>query len=101
MTIFMDIELISVMEAEPPDAYAVTFDVIYSGETWCRSLVMVDTVTAAGLGGEEYPVVSVARDALLESLATEARPVSLHLRLTSAGVTVVGRGSPGERGPLG
>jgi len=39
MTLFMDIELVSAGEEEPPDAYAVAFDVIYSGETWCRSLV--------------------------------------------------------------
>ncbi len=42
MAIFMDIEFVSIQEAEPPDAFSVAFDVIYAGETWCRSLVDVE-----------------------------------------------------------
>ena len=47
MAVFMDVELVSVVEAESPDAYAVTFDVIYCGETWCRSMVGVEEAMAA------------------------------------------------------
>ena len=52
VAIFMDIELVSIEEAEPPDAFAVTFDVIYAGETWCRSLVCVDRWRRGGQDGE-------------------------------------------------
>jgi len=95
MAIFMDIELVSLDEAEPPDECAVTFDVIYAGETWCRSLICVDAATVARLERDERAVVGAARDALLELLAIEPVPVSFHLRLTPEGVTVLARATPG------
>ncbi|MBN1629826.1 MAG: hypothetical protein JW990_08680 [Thermoleophilia bacterium] len=98
MTLFMDIELVSIDEAESPDACTVTFDVIYAGETWCRSCVWVDDAVAAGFGRDERLVIGVARDALLELLATESVPVSFHLRLTPDGPTVLARATPGAPG---
>lgn len=95
MALFMDIELVSIQEAEPPDAYAVAFDVIYGGETWCRSLVWVESALAARLEREERAVVVAARDALLELLALEVLPVSLEVRLAAEGCTVLARGVPG------
>jgi len=95
VALFMDIELVSIQEAEPPDAYAVAFDVIYAGETWCRSLVSVDTAAAACMGRDEYEMVRTARGALLDLLAVETVPVSLHLRLGIDGVAVLARGRPG------
>ena len=95
MALFMDIELVSIQEAEPPDAYAAAFDVIYAGETWCRSLVSVDTAAAACMGRDEYEMVRAARGALLDLLAVETVPVSLHLRLGIDGVAVLARGRPG------
>ncbi|MFH0915611.1 MAG: hypothetical protein V1912_04100 [bacterium] len=95
MTIFMDIELVSIVEGELPDAYTVTFDVIYPGETWCRSVVGVDTAVAARLEREEQALIGAARDALLELLALEAVPVSFQLRLAPEGITTLARGAPG------
>lgn len=94
MALFMDIELVSLDEAESPDAFAVTFDVIYAGETWCRSLVCIDDNTAARLGRDERAVVNAARDALLGLLAVETVPVSLHLRMQGDGIAVLARGTP-------
>jgi hypothetical protein len=91
----MDIELVSIDEAEPPDVFAVTFDVIYAGETWCRSLVRVESAVAARLERDERAVIGAARDALLELLAVEAAPVSFHLRLGTEGSTVLARAAPG------
>jgi hypothetical protein len=96
VTIFMDVELVSIVDGESLDAYTVTFDVIYSGETWCRSIVGVDGAVAAGLEREEYEIVRAARDALLELLAAEAEPVSFQLRLASDGTTVLARATPGS-----
>jgi hypothetical protein len=93
----MDIELVAIDEAEHPDAFAVVFDAIYAGETWCRSLVWVDAETAAALDRDERAVISAARDALLERLAMEPAPVSFELRLGQGGSTVVARGTPGGR----
>jgi hypothetical protein len=95
VTIFMDIELVSIVGAELPDAYTVTFDVIYSGETWCRSMVGVDSALAARLGHEEYAIVRAARDALLELLVAEAEPVSFQLRLDTDCTTILARATPG------
>jgi hypothetical protein len=92
----MDIELVSIQEAELPDAFCVAFDVIYAGETWCRSLVSVGADVAASLEREERAVVRAARDALLELLAVEAAPVSFHLRLTGERCMVLARGRPGS-----
>jgi hypothetical protein len=95
VTIFMDVELVCIDDAEPPDAFEVVFDVIYAGETWCRSLVCVDATMAARLERDEQSVIGATRDALLELLTVEAAPVSLHLRLTSEGTTILARGTPG------
>jgi hypothetical protein len=95
VTIFMDVELVSIVEGELPDAYTATFDVIYPGETWCRSVVLVDTAAAARLEREERAVVSAARDALLELLAGEGAPVSFLIRLAPEGATVLARATPG------
>ncbi len=90
----MDIELVSIDEAESLGAFNVTFDVIYAGETWCRSEVCIDRAVAARLEWDERAVVGVARDALLDQLAVEAAPVSFCLRLTNEGCTVLARAAP-------
>jgi hypothetical protein len=95
VAIFMDIEFVSILEAEPPDVFSVAFDVIYAGETWCRSVVEVDAGAATRLGGDEQAVVRAARDALLDLLAAEAAPVSFHVRLGGEGVTVLATARPG------
>jgi hypothetical protein len=41
MTWIVDIDMLGVESAEPPDALAIAFDVTYPGETWCRSLVLI------------------------------------------------------------
>lgn len=94
MAIFMDIELVSLDEAAEPGGCVVTFDVIYPGETWCRSVIEVDRLVTTRLGHEERAVVAVARDALLDRLAAELVPVSLHLRLGEQGCSVLARGTP-------
>ncbi len=93
----MDIEFVAIDEAPSSDAYAVVFDAIYAGETWCRSLVWVDAEVAAGVDREERAIISTARNALLDCLAIEPEPVSLELRLSLAGTAVVARGTPGGR----
>lgn len=87
----MDIEFVALTEAEDPDAFAVAFDVIYSGETWCRSEVLLARDTAAGAGCDEAAMTAAARDALLDLLAVEPSPVSLRLRLTPIGVSILDR----------
>lgn len=94
----MDIELVGIDEAEYPDAFAVVFDVIYAGETWCRSLVWVNADLATELGMDEQAVIGAARDALLDLLAVETVPVSLQLRLGRGGPAVLARGTPGRQG---
>jgi len=91
----MDIELVSIDEAGPPDAFEVTFDVIYAGETWCRSVVCVETAAAAQLERDERALIGAARNALLDLLALEAAPVSFRLRLTPEGTTILARATPG------
>ena len=95
MTIFTDVELVSIVDSEAADAYTVTFDVIYSGETWCRSTVGVDAAVAAQVERDEYAIIRTARDALLELLATEAGPVSFQLQLALDGTTIIARAAPG------
>ena len=95
MAIFTDIEFVAIEPAEPPDAYVAAFDVIYAGETWCRSVVSVDTMVAAAVKRDQRAVTRAARDALVELLQYEAVPVSFHLRLTAEGTVVLARGSPG------
>ena len=95
MAIFTDIDFVTIEEAEPPDAYSILFDVIYAGETWCRSRVDLDASMAALLSRENRAMVAAARDALLELLAPQALPVSFHLRVTPEGTTVLAQASPG------
>jgi hypothetical protein len=95
LTIFMDIEFVALVEAEAPDAFEATFDVIYAGETWCRSVVRIETGVAAHFQSDERAISGVARNALLELLATEAVPVSLDLRLGLDGITLLNRATPG------
>jgi hypothetical protein len=95
MTIFMDVELVSIVDGEAADAYTVTFDVIYAGETWCRSMVGVDAAVAARLDRDEYAIIRAARDALLELIAAEAGPVSLQLQLAIDGTAIIARAAPG------
>jgi hypothetical protein len=97
VAIFMDIEFVAIDEAEYPDAFAVVFDVIYAGETWCRSLVWVGSDAAAAADRDERAVISAARNALLDALASESVPVSLQLRVGLDGSVVVARGTPGGR----
>ena len=94
MAIFMDIELVSIQEAEPPGAYSVAFDVIYAGETWCRSIVDLDKAGSARLGRDEQAIVRAAREALLDLLVMEPAPVSFHLTLGCDGVTVLAAARP-------
>ncbi len=94
MAIFMDIEFVSIVEAEAPDAFSVAFDVIYAGETWCRSIVEVDTAASARHGWDEQAVVGAARDALLDLLDPEPGPISFHLRLGADGTVVLERARP-------
>ena len=96
MALFMDIELVSVDEEPPPDAYGVVFDVIYSGETWCRSLVRLTSGRRGAARSRESRMVAEARDALLELLETEVRPVSFDMRLTTEGTVVLARANPGR-----
>jgi hypothetical protein len=94
MAIFMDIEFVSIVEADPPDAFSVAFDVIYAGETWCRSIVEVDTAGSARLGWDEQAVVGAARDALLDLLDPEPGPISFHLRMGGDGTVVLDKARP-------
>jgi hypothetical protein len=94
VAIFMDIEFVSILEAEPPDAFSVAFDVIYAGETWCRSIVDVDIAGSARLGRDEPVIVRAAREALLDLLAPEPAPVSFHLRLGAEGTAVLAKARP-------
>jgi len=91
----MDIEFVAIEPAEPPDAFRVAFDVIYAGETWCRSVVLVDNMVAGAVERDQHAVIGMARDALLELLQFEAAPVSFHLRLAAEGTVVSARGTPG------
>lgn len=93
MAMFMDIEFVSLVDAEEPDAFAVTFDVIYGGETWCRSEVLIDRGASSGVGFDQAAAAAMARDALLEMVAVETAPVALQLRITCAGVEILGRKS--------
>jgi hypothetical protein len=100
VAIFVDIELVSLDAAELPDRFAATFDVIYPGETWCRSVVLVESAAAARLGLEERAIIAAARDALLDLLDVEVAPVSFHLRLTTEGTSILGRATPAGRSPF-
>jgi hypothetical protein len=94
VAIFMDIEFVSIVEAEAPNAFSVTFDVIYAGETWCRSIVEVDTAGSSLLGWDEQAVVRAAREALLDLLDPEPGPISFHLRVGADGTVVLDKARP-------
>ena len=72
MAIFMDIELVSIQEAEPPGAYSVAFDVIYAGETWRRSIVDLDKAGSARLGRDEQ-AQDIAQEVCIAFLAVLRR----------------------------
>ncbi len=91
----MDIELVSVDPASFPDAFTVAFDVIYPGETWCRSVVDVAHDVAGSMAFEERAAITAARDALLDLLVVEAGPVSFHLRIGLDGTAILAKGRPG------
>jgi hypothetical protein len=94
VAIFMDIELVSIQEAEAPDGFSVAFDVIYAGETWCRSVIDVDSLGSARLGRDEQAIVRAAREALLDLLVMEPAPVSFHLQLGGEGLAVLAKARP-------
>lgn len=92
MTWIVDIDLVGVQPAEPPDALAIGFDVTYPGETWCRCLVLVGPDVT---GASEDELVRRARDTLVEVLEAAGEPLSVELRLTAGGYCVIARGRPG------
>jgi hypothetical protein len=91
MTWIVDIEALGLEEAEHPDQLSVAFDVTYPGEVWCRSVVFVAPDAA---GGSEDEIIGRARDALLSILERDALPVSVELRLSAGGITVLEIGHP-------
>lgn len=92
MTWIVDIDMLGVETAEPPDALAIAFDVTYPGETWCRSLVLI-TPELAHIPG--YELVSRARDALVAVIEAAGEPISVELRLTSTETVVLASARPG------
>lgn len=105
MAQIVDVELVGLEEGEGQDAFLVTFDVIYPGETWCRSLVRVtpqaasslETVTAEAPPAAEHRVIARARDCLLSLLELESGPSSAEIRLTGEGLVVLALGRPNLR----
>lgn len=94
MAWIIEVELVEVTEADPPDAWIVSFDVIYPGETWCRSLVRLSpTVSLA----QESDLVGQARDALLAVLELQPGPASAEIRVGSEGTEVLRLGTPDLR----
>lgn len=92
MTWIVDIELVGVDVAEPPDALTVTLDVIFPGETWCRSVVFVAPEEART---DRDEIIRSARDALVAVIESEGEPVSVELRLSPRGADVIAIGRPG------
>jgi hypothetical protein len=92
VTWIVDIDLLGVDAAEPPDLYEIAFDVTFPGETWCRSLVLV-APDLSYLG--EHELVNRGRDELIALIEREGRPVSATVRLSSAGVEVLALAAPG------
>jgi hypothetical protein len=91
MTWIVDIDALGLEEAEHPDQLSVAFDVTYPGEVWCRSVVFVAPDAAYG---SEDEIIGRARDALLAVVEADALPVSVELRLSAAGVTLLEIGHP-------
>jgi hypothetical protein len=92
MTWIVDIDMLGVESAEPPDALAIAFDVTYPGETWCRSLVLIAPELAHI---PEHELVGRARDALFVVLEAAGEPVSVEVRLTPTETVVLASGRPG------
>lgn len=92
MTWIVDIEPLGVLEAEPPDALEIAFDVIFPGETWCRCVVLVGRDFSYR---SEHELVSTARDEVVRVIEREGRPVAVRLRLCSSGVEVQAVAAPG------
>ncbi|NLT35617.1 MAG: hypothetical protein GXX83_06940 [Gaiellales bacterium] len=101
----MDIEVVDAAYVATAEAWLVVFDVIYPGETWCRSEVWLqpDAVRPVAEGGGDPggpgspPLISLARDHLLGHLEAEGAPVSLVVDVTSSGSSVRDRARPGPR----
>jgi hypothetical protein len=87
----VDVELVEVAPGELPDVWTIVFDVIYPGETWCRSLVRLSPASSQG---NELELVGRARDALLAILELQAGPASADIRVAPEGTTVLRLGSP-------
>ena len=95
MAWIIDIELVDLSEAAHPDALEAIFDVIYPGETWVRSRVLVSrpALAAISVAENEHAVVSAARDALAAVLERASGPISVEMRLTG-GPDEILRSSP-------
>jgi hypothetical protein len=92
VTWIVDIDVLGVDVAEPPDLYEIVFDVTFPGETWCRSLVLV----APDLSHlDQHELVNRGRDEIVALIDREGRPVSATVRLSSAGVEVLAVAAPG------
>jgi hypothetical protein len=87
----VDVELVEVTAGRPPDLWQVVFDVIYPGETWCRSIVRL---TMDFVEEGELELVGRARDALVAVLERQSGPVSTDIRVTPAGTAVLRLGRP-------
>lgn len=92
MTWIVDIDVLGVEAAEPPDVFEIGFDVTFPGETWCRSLVLV---SADLTYLSEFELVTRARDEVVAVIEREGRPVSTTLRLAASGVEVLAVAAPG------
>lgn len=92
MTWIVDIDMLGVEPAEPPDRFEIAFDVTFPGETWCRSLVYV---TPEVVVVSEYELVAAARDAVIAVIEREGRPVSVTMRLGADGAEVLAVAAPG------
>lgn len=92
MTWIVDIDMLGVEPAEPPDRLELAFDVTFPGETWCRSFVYVspDFVFTS-----EFELAGVARDELIAVIDREGRPVSVTMRLGPGGAEVLSVAAPG------
>ncbi|MCZ7663970.1 MAG: hypothetical protein M5U22_14055 [Thermoleophilia bacterium] len=92
MTWIVDIDVVGIEEAEPPDALRIGFDVTFPGETWCRSFVLVAPERVLP---DEAKIISAARDALVEVLQLQGEPVAVELRLAAKDTEILALGRPG------
>jgi len=92
VTWIVDIDMLGIENAEPPDVFEIAFDVTFPGETWCRSLVLV----AADMTYlSEHELVSRARDEVIGVIEREGRPVSTTLRMSAQRVEILAVAAPG------